>query len=203
MKICAFFCDVLDWIIGYLWRAPKAWAKFLGYFVGRQHMTSFLFKLQGGVPPCPPPAGAHGYHRVNPTPWKLFLRNVILYEVRLRKWLSSLQTTLIGTVNISQKLYTFSSSGTTESAFGHNWQNIRTQYVRVLLRTLECHTLISIWFHLSTTHTIFIDTRACKNSAKGSFLQILPKRSIFIYRSAAPQQKVYGAHSLVSKCTKK
>ena len=44
--------------IGYLVRAPKARAKILGYFVGRQHMTSF-FKFQGGKCPFVPLGGAH------------------------------------------------------------------------------------------------------------------------------------------------
>ena len=41
------FSDILDWNIGYLLWALKARVKFLGCFVGRQHMTSFFFKFQG------------------------------------------------------------------------------------------------------------------------------------------------------------
>ena len=53
------FRAVLDSNIGYKWRAPKARAKNLGYFGGRQHMTSF-FKFQGGSSaPLAPPASAH------------------------------------------------------------------------------------------------------------------------------------------------
>ena len=54
-KIFAFFCDVLDYNIGYLVRAPKPRATILGYFAGRQHMTS-LFQIPGGgkCPPAPP-----------------------------------------------------------------------------------------------------------------------------------------------------
>ena len=50
-NFCAFR-DVLDWNIGYLWRALEARAKMLGYFVGRQQMTSF-FRIPGGQVPCP------------------------------------------------------------------------------------------------------------------------------------------------------
>ena len=50
------FCDILDWNTGDLWRAPKVRAKILGYFVGRQHMTSFFSNSNGGkcllAPPC-------------------------------------------------------------------------------------------------------------------------------------------------------
>ena len=47
-------------------RAPKARAKISGYFVGRQHMTSF-FQIPGGASaPLAPPAGAHAPNGGNP-----------------------------------------------------------------------------------------------------------------------------------------
>ena len=52
-KTFCVFAAVLDLNIGYLWRAPEARAKNLGYFVGRQHMTSFFQIPRGGkCPPC-------------------------------------------------------------------------------------------------------------------------------------------------------
>ena len=62
-KIVSLFCDALDWNIEYLWGQLKARARMLGYFVGRQHITSF-FQIQGGgasALPCPPPAGAYAH----------------------------------------------------------------------------------------------------------------------------------------------
>ena len=55
-----FFRDVLDQNIGYLVRAPKARAKILGYFAGRQHMTSFFSNSRGGK--CPPLCGRPWSH---------------------------------------------------------------------------------------------------------------------------------------------
>ena len=66
---CCVFCGVLDWNIEYLWRAPKARATILRYFVGWQHMTyCFLNSRGGGCPPCPPPCGRPWLYR-----WVLLL----------------------------------------------------------------------------------------------------------------------------------
>ena len=50
-RIILRFCDVLDWIVGYFLRAPKARVKNLMYCVGRPNMTSF-FKLSCPTPRC-------------------------------------------------------------------------------------------------------------------------------------------------------
>ena len=41
-------------VSNYLWRAPMARAKILGYFVGRQYMTSMCLIPEGSAPLAPP-----------------------------------------------------------------------------------------------------------------------------------------------------
>ena len=76
----------------YLWRAPKALAKILRYFVGRQHMTSF-FQIPGGggqLPQVAPPSGR---------PWDI----AFIGEPLTNKGVWNLRECYIGTSSVIMK----------------------------------------------------------------------------------------------------